>query len=227
MVSAQVNNKVARGQAELVSTVIMVGLALVIALGIVYYFTPLITRVSVSGQLKATLASAGASIDSSVVVLDSSSLGTKTVVIVRNVGDTRWRACLSVIAFNEDGLPVESVDSVYYLFEGSPAWINTTSGWVSLAQLASQGGDFTIYNEPSEYVYMLFPSEHISLSSLSSFTSSVVEIACLDVLDPGSTRIVRVDLPVNIAAQGGRVYSLVVLVVIDNLFYEVKRIPLG
>lgn len=217
----------AKGQAELVSTVIMVGLALVIALGIIYYFTPIITRVGVSGQLKATLASAGASIDASVVVLDSGSFGTKSVVIVRNVGDTRWRVCLSIIAFNKDGFPVESIDSDYYLFEESPAWINTTSGWVSITYLASQGASFTIYNEPKDYVYMLFSGEHISLSSINSFMSSVVEIACLDVLDPGSTRIVRVDLPVNIAAQEGKVYSLVVLTIINNLFYEIKRIPLG
>ncbi len=213
-----------RGQAEIISTVIIVSVAVAIALSVIYYLIPVLTQNRVLYQLQATLAEIAAGTRTGVVYEGNYTVnGTDVYTVVFSlsnlgtVGEVAYYA--AVMAFTEDMLPVGWANYTMYRLNGTaaPAAVNDT-GWVSLAADA--------FPVPPGLVYLYIRDGYYRVDQLRTFDPGFgpARLTPLGIIKPGEAEIFRADI-YDYNSTSVR-YALVVFVEANGNFFEVRRIYL-
>ena len=194
-----------RAQAELISTVIIVSVAVTVAIGFIYYVYPGLARYSARSQVASLAASVSSSLSVSQVLGNESSC----VLELSYSGSRATRLYLGVFETNESlgivgGEPLFSV----YVFNDSYAdapVFSSSAAW-------SPAPNTTVDNR---YVMLFYGGEYMALGGLVPGNSTLYD---LGVFSHGTVRAVRVDLPVP------GVYAATVFIRVSNSFYEVGRV---
>ncbi|ABM81230.1 hypothetical protein Hbut_1406 [Hyperthermus butylicus DSM 5456] len=199
-----------RGQAELISTAIMVGVALVIAYGLIYYLTPLIAAQRTGNEIASLIARTSAAISAVPVY------GEDNVTVVNIYGEALEapvRLYVTVIAFDRNTsriAPPSNYDFNVYILASEIADASSPTGWNQLASITA----------PCRNVYIAYGNGYYQLSS---FIQNCVALRLYDVgvLEPGIPVTVRVEY----GPVGGYQYTIHVLIRISDNYYTVAEIP--
>ena len=205
-----------RGQAETVSVVILVSIALIIALGLIYYFSPLLAKSSRSYRLASLLSTYAASLQVVELSQINSSIGVTEVLELNNLGTHSLRIYVGVLAFlNSSDIPVDvggQYYNVYRLANGSaPLIYGNTSGWRLLPRINVAPGH--------AWVYVQIQDKYFRLSEL-GWNSSLV---LYDVGPLNSSSPIALKIDVNVT-QPAFTYFVSFFARVGNQYYEVSRI---
>ena len=211
-----------RGQSEVISTAIIVAVAVALALGTIYYLLPLVVQNRVAQQVQSLLLGYSASTSASLVYLENTSSGVSAVFTVRRSGAAEaYTVYSAVVAFDENGLPVSEVNNAtFYELSGDVAEATGSSGWTNLTAAGR------IMYVPAGYIYLFIKDGYYSLSGLGSYSGSgSVEVAELGLLRPSESRVYKV---VFSPLPGCNcTYALVIMASVNGRYYEVERLALG
>ncbi|HID41495.1 MAG TPA: hypothetical protein EYP33_04990 [Pyrodictium sp.] len=201
-----------RAQAELVSTVIIVSIAVVIGLALVYYLTPLLAENRANQQLASYLAEVSSGLDAGIVYSNETDSGYLAVfsVYAARIADS-VHVYLAVVAeyANLTGrlLAYPEYDYQFSLLTANATLVNASTGWINPTRLLAEAD--TVYAGP--YDGQLYP-----YSSLSDAT--VIPLYDGGVLQPLEEKIYRV---IVYGPTSGIVYKILVLVEVSGRYYPV------
>ena len=207
-----------RGQAELLSTVIIVSVAVVLALGVVYYLMPLAAQGSIQQQIRSILSQITGSLIVSTPSVVTNNTTVKAVVVVRNVGGAgSYMLYMTVAALDNSSVPLFFPNATYYTLNSTVASLDSTSGWLVLQPGAG------VFNVTADLVWMFVRNDYYRLSSLKRFNASdTIALASLGLFNTGDLRTYRVDIQLtNTTAT----YLIVLFTLVNGEFYEVARVP--
>ncbi|BEP16860.1 hypothetical protein PYJP_02120 [Pyrofollis japonicus] len=201
-----------RGQAELISTVIIVSVAIIIAFGLIYYFNPMISRSSAEYQLSSKLSL----VASSLVISPISSLNKTdnviTVLFVKNMGQVSYRLYTGVVVLYGN-IPVKDQANIsIFIMRGDAAVVDGNEGWKKING----------FNTTSQYVYIYINSKYYRLSDYVGQVNYT--LFDLGVLGNSRSSIVLK----NVLRDPNPIYTYVLsfLVRVGDKYYEVGRFPI-
>lgn len=212
-----------RGQSEVISTAIIVAVAVALALGVVYYLTPLVVSNRVAQQLQMLLLDQGASLSVGIVYSENTTTGQIVVAEIRHLGGTgSFNVYAAVIALGGDGLPVAAINASFYLLNESASVASATGseGWIDLNATGR-----LLFVTPG-WVYMYVKDGYYVLSGLSSYSGGPVLLADLGLVRPGDVVTLKVEYD-RLAGCDDCVYVLSLFSMVNGRFYEVRRVVLG
>jgi hypothetical protein len=198
-----------RGQAEVISTAIIVSVAVVVALGLVYYLNPFAARGSAEYHKSALLSAYSSSI-SFIPISTINDTNTISVFAVKDVGNTEFRLYMGVTTLYRN-IPVNLTNSSVqaYIMSDDTAVVDSDSGWSALSG----------FNISSRHVFLYIDSRYYSLSEFID-ANSTYTLFDLGIIKPGDTLVLKV-----VVSNPNPVYTYVVSLYarIGNDFYEIGR----
>ncbi len=203
-----------RTQAELLSTVIIVSIAIVLALGMVYYFTPLLVQARANQQIMNTLSNIAAALSMSLEGFENSTGGFKAVTVVINSGTSATRLYVFVLTYNSENLPVllPSLTYTVYNMSSAAAPLEYDNGWNLLPSVSVD----------SRHVYVYIKDGYYGIGELKGNAGSI-RLFDAGILRPGSYTVLKVEAQ---GVQPGYVYSVALATRINNNYYVVSILPL-
>ena len=211
-----------RGQAELLSTVIIVSVAVALALGVIYYLLPLAAQGSVQQQIRSILSQ----ITGSLVVATPSVIENDTaisaIVVVRNIGGAGdYMLYMGVVGLDNASVPLVLPNATFYELNGSVASLNGTAGWVELAP------GVRVFNITLDLVWLFIRNDYYRAADLARFDANdTIALASLGLFHAGDLRTFRVDV-VKSNTTSVSSYVVVVFTLVNGEFYEVARVVLA
>ena len=202
-----------RAQAEVISTAIIVSVALIVALGLVYYLNPFTARSQSQYKLYSLLSSYASGLDIIPVSSINATSNTTSVFIVENTGSLRFRAYLAIVPFYQRAPIRANVTELVYNMTSNYSVIDPDdfTGWTQL-----NGTNISAFN-----IHLYITSSYYRLSD---FIGTVnVTVYDLGVLNPGSTRVLKVVL---VSPAPVYSYSAIILARVSNDYYEIGRFML-
>ncbi len=199
-----------RAQAEVLATTIIVSVAVIVALGLVYYLSPQLSRLSASHRASMLLSTYSASLGLSPL----SSLNSSSVLVysfgISNSGTIGVRVFLVVVPFM-NGLPaVLNYTYSFYIMTNSSAVLapGQASGWAPVPSLNVSTSDVFLYIRDGYY----------SLRD-SGYTATSITLYDVGIVRPGGSVVVKLDLSGPSIAS----YVAALLVAVNGKYYEVGR----
>ncbi len=206
------NMHVFRGQAELISTVILVSLAVVIALGLVYYLTPLLAGVRVEQQIMSRLAQIASSLDAGVAAAEPGANNLSVVFFVQNGGVDNVTVFLGVLAVKNNNVPVATLYNYsFYNMSSAAAVLNGTAGWALLPSEQVNPGLVYVYAGDNYYVLASFVK---NITGYKMFTGGIIP--------PGGIGIYKLLLNFTTTSF---TYEVAIFVMVNGRYYEVAALP--
>lgn len=201
----------ARAQAELISTVIIVSIAVTLALGLVYYLTPLLAQARAQQQVMARLAEISSGLNAVLSAYENTSDGFNAVVDLANNGAGVVALYIGVLAYNELGVP-EPIAGSYevYNMTGYAAPLSGSASWALLNSRAVDAG----------HVYVYVRDGYYSLASLGVDGNYTLYDA--GVLRDGGYGVYKVSA--SGLALGYR-YAIAVYAAVGDNYYLVAEVP--
>lgn len=211
-----------RGQAELLSTVIIVSVAVALALGVIYYLLPLAAQGSIQQQIRSILGQITGSLVVATPAVVENDTSITAIVVVRNIGGAGdYMLYMGVVGLDNASVPLTFPDTTFYELNGSVATLNGTTGWVQLAP------GVRVFNVTLDLVWMFIRNDYYRLADLERFSANdTIALASLGLFHTGDLRTFRVDV-VKDNTTRVNTYVLVVFTLVNGEFYEVARVPLG
>jgi hypothetical protein len=201
---------VARAQAELISTVIIVSIAVTLALGLVYYLTPAIAQARAHQQVMARLSEISAGLMVSLAGYENTSGGFNAVIDVSNSGAGLVNVYVGVLALDEGGVPRNiGVTYTVYNMTDSVASLSGAVGWSALPSLTV----------PAENVYVYIRDGYYSLGRIWRGGSYVLYNGGL--LRDGSYGVYKVSAS---GLQTGYTYVITVYAMVNGNYYTVSEV---
>jgi len=205
-----------RGQAELLSTVIIVSIAVTLALGLVYYLAPVLAQARAQQQLMTRLAEISSGLTLTLAAYENTSTGFNAVVSVVNSGAGLVNLYLGVIAVDDGGVPqnISTLSYDVYNMTASVASIDGVVGWTLLPALTVDVRDVYVYVKDDYYsLYSFWGGGNYTLYSLGVFRS-------------GDTGVFKVEAE---GLQPGYTYVIALFTMANNRYYLVGElaVPFG
>ncbi len=199
-----------RSQAEVISTIIIVSVALIIALGLVYYLGPFVAESQSRYRLYSLLSSYASALSIVPVSTINTTSNITSVLIIKNTGSLGFRAYLAIIPFYQRvPVPVNATSLVYNMTNNySVIDPNDFTGW-SLLNGA---------NVSSFLINVYIISSYYKLSNFIENTN--VLVYDLGILQPGSTRVLKIVLVDPIPVYS---YSVTIFARVGDNYYEIGR----
>lgn len=202
-----------RGQAELISTVIIVSIAVTLALGLVYYLTPLVAQARLQQQVYAQLAGIASGLTTSLSAYENDSGTLEAVISVTNNGFQNVRLYYGVLGFDDQGVPRSLPVYSIYNMTGSVATLPVGgSGWSPLPG----------FNVTTDYVYVYVKDGYYQLWSLGLRGNYTLYDG--GIVKPGDSRVIGFEVT---GAPPGYRYAAVIYAEVSGYFYSVAVIPFG
>ena len=204
-----------RGQAELISTVIIVAIAVTLALGLIYYFTPLIAQLHEASAVSALLSQATSCVSIEPVSVENLTGNyTAVAVFIGNKGDCSAMNFYGlVVGFdNVTGLPSTLPPFNASLGNSSVLVLSSNAGWVPLSG----------FNVSVGSVYLFIRDGFYPLGDLRPIREQGIVNATLynlGMLGGGESKLYRFIYDSGKAPLN----AVVVLIKINDRFYEVGR----
>ena len=200
-----------RGQAELISTVIIVGIAITLAFGLVYYLTPLMAQARAQQQIYAQLSQVASGLSTSLLAYENNSGVVDAVISITNIGAQNVRLYYGVLGFDERGVP--RVVPVYWVFNMTSPVAElpvNSSGWSLLHSINVSAGNVYVYVKDGYY----------TLGGMGLNETYVLYDG--GVLKTGETEIIGFRI---VATSSSYRYMGVIYIMINNDFYTVAILP--
>lgn len=202
-----------RGQAELISTVIIVSIAVTLALGLIYYLTPLIAQARAQQQVYAQLAGIASGLTATLSAYENDSGTLYAVVTVTNNGFQDVRLFYGVLGFDDQGVPRSlPVYSVYNMTSSVAALPVGGAGWSPLPG----------FNTTTDHVYVYVKDGYYRLWDLGLKANYTLYDG--GILRTGKSMVVGFSVT---GAPPGYRYAAVIYAEVSGDFYAVAVIPFG
>ncbi len=198
-----------RAQAEIISTVIIVSVALVIAFGLIYYLNPYVVRSQSQFKLYSTLSSYASSL-SIVPVSTINSTNITAVFILENTGSVTPRLYLAIVPFYGQVPVATTVLAQVYNMTGNYSVIDASdvTGWTIL----------NATNISAFHIHLYVSSSYYRLSDLAgSFNVSIYD---LGIIGPREVRVIKAILSNPEPIYN---YAAIILARVNNEYYEIGR----
>lgn len=203
-----------RGQAEVISTAILVSVAVVVALGLIYYLEPQLAASSRDYQVSSLLSSYAASLQVTELSRVNTTGGVVEAFELSNLGPRPFRIYVGVVPFlNSTGIPVSGGGGNYtaYVMVNESAVVapGNTTGWAVLPSV----------NVSPLSLWIYVGSKYYRISDL-GWNGSVL-LYDLGVLNVSKPLVIKVDIS---DMSTDIVYYVSFFARIGNQYYEVSRV---
>ncbi|GEM_PF-3735570 len=191
----------ARAQAELISTVIIVSIAVTLALGLVYYLTPLLAQARAHQQVMARLGEIASGLTLTVTAYQNTSTGFNAVANVVNSNAGLVDLYMAVLALDDLGAPRNtSLTYKVYNMTSPVASLSGTTGWTELSSVTVPAGKVYVYVRDGYYnLGSIWRGGNVTLYRLGLFRNGGYGVFKIEAYgaEPGYTYVVAVFAVVN------------------------------